>query len=53
MTTKPTPHYLTALEAELAHLKSDYEDSDRQDTELRAAIRQQKKTIAAVKAWLK
>jgi hypothetical protein len=40
---------LAALEAELEHLQGDYADSDRQDAELRAAIRKQKKLIKSVK----
>lgn len=40
---------IAALEAELEHLEGDYADSDRQDSELRAAIRKQKKLIKSVK----
>ena len=40
---------LIRLEAELDHLIGMYEDSDRQDPELRAAIKKQRKVIKALK----
>ncbi len=40
---------IVELEAELDHLVADYEDSDRQDEDLRRAIKRQRDLIRKVK----